>query len=71
MLRTASYCCRRSTKMDKFVGYSFDKGFIVFDNTDEHLAKHKCLLNDWVYIGFERRFIQHLVDYLIARLRLN
>ena len=55
--------------MDKFIGYSFNTGFVVFDNANEALAQHHCYLHDLIYIGYELRFVQHLVDYLTYRIK--
>ena len=55
--------------MDKFIGYSAYKGFVEIEQANEALAQHHCYLHDLIYIGYELRFVQHLVDYLTYRIK--
>lgn len=54
--------------MDKFIGYSPELGFMEFDNSDDATAEQYCSINDLTYIGYKKRFIQNVSNYICIQL---
>jgi len=51
--------------MDRFIAYSSENGLMVYDNANVTLAKHQAEFDGNVFLGYERRFLQHFGAYVL------
>jgi hypothetical protein len=50
--------------MDKFIAYTAQDGFFEFESSDATTAHQTCMIDDQIFLGYKKRFLQNLTDFL-------